>query len=702
MGYELFYKEVVIESKKSMLDIELTPINYGLDEVGVIGHAETVSHKVDKQVINVSKELSAEGGTAADALQYSPSIQVDGEGNVSLRGSSSFLLLVDGRPTIMDASVILNTLQAETIDKIEVITNPSAKYTSEGNTGIINIITKEDKPGSKSALVNAMLATGKKYSGALQYQAGSNKFNWFISGSYSHKRKINNDEIWRISKYDSTQYENMTSDRKVTFEAATLNTGFDYLLNKSNTFQMDVQVGKWNYGRDINSHYHSSEFQYEVFSNEDFSNNNFFAKPALRYQYTVSENQSLVFDGQVSIIKNNLQDIYKEDSAIYALQNTNNISKSQSDLKFDYELRLNEKLKIETGASYKGLISDNNLKYQTSEDEINWFKVDSLCNSYDFLNNTLSAYSVFKTSFFDFETQVGLRVEQNHRKFRNLRPDFTVRMINLFPSIHISKQVKNTHNFGISYSRRVNRASEWQLYPYIYSGDRFGFRRGNPGLKDELINSFEITYGVFKDNFSINVQPYFQGINEKIYSYMIENSDNFIETYINLEKATSTGVDIMVNYKPAVKFKVTLGGSAHYETWNGVTWDSVKLKGSSLSANGSVRFTYNLKNTALQFLTVYYAPSNTPQGDIREFYYFDFIIKQYFLKRRLSATLRTHNTFDSGVMIYTIENKTVQTKGRYIYEGPTVILSLSYKINDFKSKKKRESFRSDFDTRLDH
>jgi len=705
LGFETWQKDVEVTSGRIKLDdILLMPKEYLLQEATVSGEASPIEYRVDKQVINVSKQLDSQGGTAADALKHSPSVQVDAEGNVALRGSNDYILLVDGRPSIMDKATVLNTMQAESIEKIEVITNPSALFSAEGNTGIINIITLPKRKASTSGLISAMIANGDKYSASAKFQSGNSKTTWFGGASVSSKLKINNDEILRTNIQLPEFSENFSSVRDVLREDMNLSTGMESRISEKHNLRLDISAGKWNYGREIASTFSSSLLQDIITASEDFDNENTFIKPGINYYWKISDEKEITIDGQWSIIRNDITNIYLEQEQSAGKRRLNFAEKSKPVLRMDYKYNLWGTGTMESGVQYSGDYSDNELDYSILNIEGgSWILDENQSNIYSYSASNFAFYSVYNTKIKDIDIQAGVREEYNIRDLIYEEDDNASLKLQIFPSVHLSKNIKNNQNIGLSYGRRVNRPTEWQLYPVVWAGDRFNFIKGNAALKDEFVNAFEFNYGLFSEKLRFSSQLFHMIIKDKISSYIQYDGHDFIDTWENLSHSTNSGMEMMINYMPAAYIDFTLSASGYYETWSGITRDHSVMEGNTFSAMGNFRTTLKYKkNTQLQFMAIYYAPRNTIQGYMKSFYYFDFILKQYLLKRNLSVTLRTHNTFDTGIMHYTINNGAYKTVGKYIYEGPTFILSLTYKFNNFKSSKVRDGFRSDFNTGMDH
>jgi outer membrane receptor protein involved in Fe transport len=328
-----------------------------------------------------------------------------------------------------------------------------------------------------------------------------------------------------------------------------------------------------------------------------------------------------------------------------------------------------------------------------------------LYEEFDYKSNVFASYASLSggaDKWLDF--QLGLRMEYYdfQIKDKGTDKDFSSTAINLFPSVHLSKGLGQDHRFVLSYSRRVIRPDEWQLCPFVYSSDYFETRRGNPDLSQSLIDSYELSYLWSKEKFRLNTDLFHRSAHSPIGTYLLEEDGRFVLSYENLDKETNSGVEMMGMYTPAEWLQFRLSLSAYHSQWEGSLSDGNQLEGSSLQGNGSFSSTFTIKkNTSLQFLAIYYAPADIPQGHSDAFYYFDFILKHSFFNKKLILGLRTHNTFDSGLYHYSVSGSNYLSEGWYRYEGPVFIFNLTYKLNNFKPRASNPGVRMDFDSGLD-
>ncbi len=679
--------------------IRLKPINYHLQAVDIQAHSNDVDIKIDRRIINVSEQVHAAGGTAADILQADPAIQVDAQGCVLLRGSSDFQLLIDGRPSVMSAEDALQQMQAEPIQKIEIITTPSAKYEAEGNTGIINIITKKDYLSSAEGMLRLSLATESKYSADLLFNRKFNKLRWYAGFSYSDKTKLNQSFTERnISKDNTNQV--FDSQREVRRKLIEFSTGTDYNWNEKNSLGFNFRLGQNSYFLDIPATYRAFPDSSFIESLETYENkNNYLTMALFSEHHFAGDGHKLMFDFYFRLIENEQKNDYQEMKPAFERKINISSDKKKYRLKLDYERSFSKSWTMETG-----LFAAFNYSNDFSEMNPDPLDTSSYSGKMVFRESVYAGYFSLLAKLGSFKIKAGLRAEFDDRR---LDMDFAERNYDgfyLFPSLHLSTKLFEKHKLSLAYSRRINRPDEWQLSPFVHNADRFLIRKGNPDLLPEFTDAIELGYYAAWQKFRINTQMYYHHLKHSIYNYVMDKGNLFYESYTNLDRMDNSGAELMLSYSPFRWLRLNLQGTAYYSSW-----DETKIKhgsieeGDALVSHASFRSTFLFdSNTYLQFLAIYYAPSDMPQGRMEQFYYFDFILRRQFLSKKLSLSFRTHNTFDTGLMKYTVFDKGFESRTEYKYEGPTLILSLSYTLNNFRNNSQSRDTGIDFDSRLDH
>ncbi|MBN1198620.1 MAG: TonB-dependent receptor [Bacteroidales bacterium] len=710
-----------------MGEIRLEPSGDQLKEVTVTGEQKAIEYDIDRKVVNVGRQPNAAGGSLADALQSTPSVQVDAEGNVTLRGSAAFLLLIDGRPSLTEASETLKTIPAESVEKVEIITNPSAKYDASGITGILNVITKKKQQRGTTGIVSATAANGDKYTGNLKVNTRMRSVSAFLDASYSSKWQHTTSWSDRIvTNPGSIVTEQLHNDRQLYREEGQGKLGAEVTIAGKHALSGYIQAGTWTFFRGMDGWFTAqadtaaqstigytlpgpTEFNNrgtltEITTREDYTVNNRFLGGNLCYVHTFhGEGHTLTIDLFDSWLENTSPNTYTELESGLRQQIDNASSRNNFRGKADYILPLSRNRKFEAGLQADLQGSHYQYRYSAEIPDSGWVTNDSLSGDMQYNRDVLAAYAIWSGQLAGIGYQMGLRAEQTLQRLtypaqtEDPRNDY----FDLFPSVHLSKELGN-HTFSLSYSRRINRPTEWQLCPLLYAGDRFWLRKGNPDLSPEKIHSLEFGYSWQGSDVSVHAESYARMSKHAIYQVVLEKSGLFYETYENLSDEFDAGTDAQVTYAPWKWLKLDLSGSAYYATWNGTLSNGEALNGHSVNVSGILKTAFIITPlTDLTMLAIGYAPTTDIQGSVSAFYYIDFIFRQQFLKKSLVLTLRTHNTFNTGLYHYTTSGENFTTENWYRYEGPVIIAGLSYKLNSFRQKPPRHEVRMDFDSGLD-
>lgn len=722
IGYEeITISEINFDAKSKEADIGsvyLSPASINLKETQIIGTNDYMDFKIDKTVVAVKEQISAEGGAVVDALVNVPSVQVDGGGNVTLRGSSSFTLLIDGQPSVLEASEALNQIPANNVDKIEIITNPSVKYDSDGTTGIINLVLKKQKYKGTSGQGSFTMATGDKYRGNALVNNKSNNIRSRLGASFSTWRKRTESKDYReVFDSENTDYQNIESKRDITRRNYRFNAGFDWEIDTSNTIGFDMEVGQWEFDRDIISDiYLWNNFlpDTSLFNDHDnFKVTNQYITGDLKFshQFTAPHRKldMSVFYSRLNNETPNIMHLYELDNDVETpVQKLSIIGESNRNhlrYKADYTDDFTDNISIETGYQFDYKQSDSKYEYalesllsinnnDTSFIEKNTFS--RLVNSF---------YGIINTKLLGIGIKAGIRGEYaiREQKELNSNKEYSEGIFSLFPSLHLSKTMKNNQMLSFSYSRRVNRPNEWMLIPTATSTGRNMLYLGNPKLLPDFTNSYEFGYTLQNDKLILNTQLFYRYTKNSIVTRTLEKSDRFFQTYENLDSEIASGLELMTNINFYNWWKISLTASGYYYKLDGKLEDNYIVDNQNFSWNSSFRTTFIVNhNTYLEFLAIYYGPSIIAQGNSEDFYYFDFFVKRNFLNRTLTVALRSHNTFDTGIYIEDTKGTNFNAHTWFKYEGPTFMATITYRFNNYRKNHSTNQPDMNFDSGLDH
>jgi len=478
--------------------------------VEVTAEREMMVSNLDKKIINVDKSIASIGGSAVDVMQNIPSVSVDVEGNISLRGSSNVTILVDGKPTGLaeiSSGDLLQQIPASSIESIEVVTNPSVRYDAEGTSGIINIVLKKRSLQGLNGLVSVTAGTGDRYNTSVNLNYRKDKFNVFAGydnrlGKFKSTGTTERNTFKNEASMLLLQNQNMENERNM----HNLNSGIDYMLNDFNTLTFNFQMRRMSFGNEGNNR--SYEFDQALNTQENF---NRFSKSERNIQsnnYTLSYKRSFLTKGKELTAdfmitdnamsgKQNIEETeialgFDPDLSLLQRSNSNNTNRMYM-AQANYAVPFSNGGRIETG--FKSTITNLTMRnYLFDYNYIDWILNEDAINNFDYFEQLHAVYGIYSSSFKKFKYQVGLRAEQliSESDIIKASDNFNLSYLSLFPSVHTVYEISTTQQTSLSYSRRIRRPNNRQLNPYVDYSDSRDIRYGNPKLQPEFINSFEL------------------------------------------------------------------------------------------------------------------------------------------------------------------------------------------------------------------
>lgn len=677
-----------------------------LEGVNVIADQASVQYKIDKKVVNVSQQLTAKSGTAVDILENVPSVKVDIDGNVTLRGSGSFTVLIDGRPTVLDPSDALSQIPAGAIENIEIITNPSAKYEPDGAAGIVNIVTKKNKLKGMSGIVNANAGRFNNYGGDFTIDSRQDKIHYYLGGDYNYRNRLGTMEYERDVFYGDANDYHVVSDgdflRKST--KYSLKTGIDWTMTKKDILGFNLRVGDRMSERVTEKNYteyYDPGTTKEFYLTEDNSSRGgTFWEANVNYRHNFDKKKEhfleaqIIADGRKSEEESENIRKFLNDSIASATRSTEDGPYSGLRLKLDYTKPFKWGGKLEAGWQSRIASKDDYNKvydYDTLNNE--YIFQDDYSNHTLYTRNTHAAYSTFGGEYGDFGYQAGLRMEYTYRFLELVEKgdEFLIERPDFFPTLHLSYKMPAEQQAMVSYTRRIDRPRGYALEPFITFMDAYNVRQGNPDLLPEYINSFDLSYQkkFQKKNF-VSVEGYYrvtENKTERVMSKYEDDTTKFLHTYVNAGTDYALGVEFMVNYNPTQWYTTNLMADLYDYRLKG-TLSDVEFEQHDFSWNARFNNTFKAgPNTRFQLDFMYQSPTVRAQGSSSGFFSSSIAYKQDFFKRKLSATLQVRDVFGTW-------NHEFITKGPEFYQytyfkpkTPIVMLTLSYKINNYRVKR---------------
>ncbi len=720
LSFGRYYMEInfIGFKKKVIPDITLTPRNMTQDVgdvylkeaskeiegVEVTADRLQVEYKVDKKVVNVSKDFSAEGGSAVTVLENVPSVQVDIEGNVELRGSSNFRVLINGKPTVLTGSEALQQIPAGRIDNIEIITNPSAKYDPEGTAGIINVVMKKQERGGLNGMVKASVGTNNKYDGNINLNYKTGKFNFFTAFDYRNYNFSMDGYDERMSNYgDTLSYMDQDVQRTMGHGGYSVKGGFDYYLTESSTLSLAGRMGTFGFGMDAET---QTEAYTDPVSTRDYTLSNSKSEMSHNY-YTLSLDYQNQFDSKQHRLDASLyfsnsdnedenrwdQNITDENwnvlNSLYEQRTLEEGNGGKLQAKLDY-VRPISIGKLEAG--YQGRLDTRTTNYDLENYESGmWVLNNSYANSTDFERMIQALYTTYSGNIGKFNFKLGIRGEYTNRTLvqKTLDEDFEIDRFDVFPSAHLSQELNKGEQIFASYSRRIRRPRDWFLNPFMSVRDEYTRRIGNPGLEPEYTNSWELGYKTNIKRTFLSLEGYYRQTNNGITRVRtLDQNDIMLNTFKNIGEETSLGVEMMINTNPVKWWNLNMSGNLYqYNITGNVTGQDIDRN----STNWGGRFNNIFKlptSTQLQLTGFYRGPSVTAQGDREGFFMFSAAIKQSLMDKKLTMTLNARDVLGTMTRDMTMSGEGFETHSYRERESPIINFSVTYTFNNFKQKRR--------------
>ena len=707
IGYQTKSFDLEISSQNKALDvgdIYIQPNVLELKDVIVQGQRSPVSYQIDKKVIDVDKIQTVISGNAADVLQNVPSVTIDIEGNVSLRGSSNLTVLIDGRPSIMTAQDALQQIPASSIDNIEIITNPSAKYDPEGTAGIINIILKKNQNLGLSGIINANAGFNEKYGGDFLFQYRTPSLIYILGMDYNTRNypgSSREENIYYLSNSTSFLNSNGTADRGR--KGFGLRAGIEFNLSSNDFFSIVAR-----YGTREGNQYSTSNFtnwtnlNLSVISYQSLSER-------MRDGEYGGTNLTYIrkFEGKGHEIKGEFNFRYNdgdESTLTQSIQNaivldgkktTESGPSRDFETKIDYTLPFSETRKFEAGYENEIEFSDDLNESSELDTLTGVYEFQSLfSNSTKYVNNDHAIYATYADQFGDFGIQGGLRSEYTFRtiKLQKDNNEFKIDRLDFFPTLHTSYKFSEGSQLMASYTRRIQRPHGWELEPFYTWTDANNIRIGNPALLPEFIDSYETGIQTYIGNVSLSAELYHRMTKNKIdrIRSVYSDAENVnLNTVENIGKDYATGSEFMIIFDPIEFWNINFMANLYNYRIKGILYDeSFSRESFNWNLRGNNMFKIS-SATQLQINLNYNGPGVSSQGTWKGYFTTDVSAKQDLFEKLLSLTLQVRDLFGTAKRESTSSGPDFYKYNFFQRESPMVILNIRFNFNNYKQKKEQ-------------
>jgi outer membrane receptor protein involved in Fe transport len=676
-----------------------------LNEVVIRAEKSTVEIKLDKKVYNVGQDMLVKGGTVSDVLENVPSVSVDVEGNVSLRGSDNVRIFIDGRPSnALNMAEALRQIPADAIDKVEVITNPSARYDAEGGAGILNIILKKGKNLGLNGTFIASTGYPETYglSGNINYK--TEKMNYFTTTGYNYR--VNQGGGKTNSQYFATDgstsgFINETRNTERLRKGLSTKTGFEWSITPNTFWTNSIS-------------YRNNSGSTEDFVNFDnFDANQNFINSTLRSNIGTANGKDTEFAS--NFIKNfddkghklTLDGLYSieddRDNSVIGIGGTSNISlQNQFQIQADYVLPIGEGSQFEAG--YKGNFNDLNKDFSFPGTTISTIvpntleykeKINAIYTQYGFKVNKISYLFGLRWEDTNIDINLLKTNDFNNKKYNNF-----------FPSAFFNYEISDKSGVSLSYSKRLSRPRGRFLDPTPNISSNINIFQGNPDLDPSLTDKIDIGYINRWDKVTFNTSMYVENT-KNVFSFVRYENGDFVggtpvilSTPINIGKEQKAGLEFTVNYSPTKKWKLnssfnffnskTTGDFSYVNSNNVVITQNLNNQATNWFARVNSRLTLPNK-IDWQLSGTYNGPSRTAQGRSLGVYGINTSLSKDVLKDKGTIAFNISDIFNSRKMRSQVNLPSVSSTSEMQWRRRQFNLSFTYRINKKKTDKDKNA-----------
>ena len=703
--------EVSIEAARQVVDlgrVALSNATIEMGEVAVVADRQRVEFQIDKKVVNVSQDINAAGGTAIDVLENTPSVEVDMDGNVQLRGSSNFTVLIDGRPSVLSGSDALRQLPASVIDNIEIITNPSAKYDPDGMAGIINVVLKKNILAGFNGLINTMVGTGDKYRSDFTLNYRTKKSNLFLGADWTDDNSYGTFFSERQTFAGDTSFF-IVSDGTRDFVRGgwNLRGGADLFLTEKATLTLSGTTGAFTNERNGGSNI--TEFSKPAFRDVFMVNQNLSGRNGnlfntnINFQQKFDEKgthklEALLFYSRRTADDKEQQDEFLSDQNFQ--RNNGFLDRIRSNeeevsneyrFKLDYVKPFNGGKKLEAGLQTTLDREEENFGFDNFNPITNNWEINPMFSSNMVFRRDIHAgYLTYSGKISKIQFMGGLRGEYTFREIdqEKLAQPYTLDRFDLFPTGHLSMQATKAMQLMASYSRRINRPNGGDLDPFPSYMNRYTIRIGNPELEPEYTSSYQASLMQRFGTSFISAELFHRSTNNLISRIQELREDGIVYmTATNVNQDYTTGTEVMGNFNLTKWFMLNTSFSLFNYRIEG------ELNGRSIdrqSTNHSMRFNGTFRfnpDSRLQITAFYRGPSIQPQGETSSMMFTNLSYRHELFDKKLTATLSIRDLLATGKF----EGKTIApdftNQFRFQREPRVVQLTLSYRINNYRMER---------------
>jgi len=729
------YKTYTLNNQTLNTDINLGAIAIGLDvsqldEVELVAERTTVELRLDKKVYNVGQDLTVKGGSVTDVLDNVPSVSVDVEGNISLRGNESVRILINGKPSALSglSPDALKQLPADAIQKVEVITNPSARYDAEGTAGILNIVLKQNKTVGLNGAINATLGTPKNNAGTLNLNLRRDKFNLFTTTTFRNNEGPGNGFNNQENFDENGQTLSFQDEKRLYLRDNTnfnTNLGVEFFIDETSSITNSVVFGNSNGGTrtEVDFNNYNAErilsLSRERISVETETDNNF--------QYSVNYQKKFKKDGHLltADYQYSTGDEF-EDAEIFEtilqdnsylpteLTSTTENQKNQL-IQADYVLPFGSENQSQFELGYRGTFNEFTTAFDFGVENTsgNFISNPDFSNTLFYKEYVQAAYTQLGSKWASFSLLTGLRMEHSNIDVNLIETNDLKNKtyINWFPSIFLGYEIGETTQFTLSFSRRLRRPRNRFINPFVSRSSNTNLRQGNADLDPTFTNAFDLGYITRLDKLTFTTSGYFNH-STGVFQYIrqetgdvvtIENPNDLsnpvtvpiiLSRPINLANEKRVGMEFTTTYTPIRNWRFTwnvnmfqraLRGDYTYVNSNAETitqnFDADNFSWfTRLSAKVVLPYAIDFQSNAF-----YQGPSRDAQSRNKGMLSANLAFSKEILKDKGTLSLNVSDLFNSRKRMSEIRTPNVFSDSEFQWRQRQINLTFAYRFNQKKN-----------------
>ncbi len=731
LGYKAQIKSNLKVEKNSPLDLGLIRLQSDqdlLEEVVIETNITAIRNKIDRKVYSASEFSIAQGGTGIDVIKNLPSISFNGIGEIRVRGTTGFVVLLNNKPVQSDVQSLLSQIPANSIKNIEIITTPSAQYDSEGKAGILNILTLKNFVEGDYLLLNTLLGAPsledyynaqatQRFGADITYNTVGKKWN-FSSGLSFQRNDISGRREGDVYTIIRDKYTRFPSNGERSFDETNFSGRLtaDYQLSDQDMFSLGLYAGKRTKKRTADILYYNNnaiiddriEYRFQYYNENLRVRKSDFVLGSLDYDHLFENSAKLhnsvlyeytLLGGPTS--NRNLG--HPDNSMIYQDEyNTNTNPLFGLRINLDYSFKPLSIGTLKMGYQFRNLDHSGDFVYERKNNTTQIFElVPEFSSEVNLKRSINAAYLQYNVGFQEWSFAAGLRLENMKRdlslkdKTGQLDEDYSLDFTKLFPSASVNYKWKDNVSFQLAYSKRIERTTTFKMNPFPEREHSETLEQGDPNLHPELIDQVELSvnYTNKKGN-NIFSSLYYRNVNHLINRVNTVYNDTILNRiYSNVGNAKLIGRESGGEYKIGKKLKIMASSNFFYFIIKG-SFDGRPVNTKDYIYDLNLNGTYRFSETAFMQLNFNYISERiTAQGRDSEFYSPNLTLTKRFWDNQITATLQWKN-IDMGFMntneqrITTRRQNEFYTTTNYIYEVDMILVSLSYNFNNQKNRTK--------------